>query len=68
MVWINGRAVEAEGKSLGEMVEAVCRQQGVNPEAVVVLLNEEIWSKGRWPDRTLVAGDVVEIVTLMQGG
>jgi len=60
--------VEAEGKSLGEMVEAVCRQQGVNPEAVVVLLNEEIWSKGRWPDRTLVAGDVVEIVTLMQGG
>lgn len=68
MVWINGRAVEAEGRSLGEMVEAVCRQQGVNPEAVVVLLNEEIWSKGRWPDRTLVAGDVVEIVTLMQGG
>lgn len=68
MVWINGRAVEAEGRSLGEMVEAVCRQQGVNPEVVVVLLNEEIWSKGRWPDRTLVAGDVVEIVTLMQGG
>ncbi|AWR86188.1 sulfur carrier protein ThiS [Meiothermus taiwanensis] len=68
MVWINGRAVEAEGKSLGEMVEAVCRQQGVNPEAVVVLLNEEIWGKGRWPDRTLVTGDVVEIVTLMQGG
>ncbi|WP_276955015.1 sulfur carrier protein ThiS [Allomeiothermus silvanus] len=68
MVWINGKAVEAEGKSLGEVVEAVCRQRGVSPEAVAVLLNDEIWGKGRWPDRLLVTGDVVEVVAMMQGG
>ncbi|PZA08132.1 MULTISPECIES: sulfur carrier protein ThiS [unclassified Meiothermus] len=68
MVWINGKAVEAEGKSLGEVVEAVCRQRGISPEAVAVMLNDEVWVKGRWPDRPLVAGDVVEVVAMMQGG
>ncbi|RIH88687.1 sulfur carrier protein ThiS [Calidithermus roseus] len=68
MVWINGKAVEAEGKSLSEVVEAVCGQRGISLEAVAVMLNDEIWVKGRWPARPLAAGDVVEVVAVMQGG
>lgn len=68
MVWINGQAVEAEGKRLSEVVEAVCGQRGISPEAVAVMLNDEIWPKGRWPDRPLAVGDVVEVVAMMQGG
>lgn len=68
MVWINGKAVEAEGKSLSEVVEALCSQRGVSPDSVAVLLNDEIWVKARWPARHLAAGDVVEIVAMMQGG
>jgi sulfur carrier protein len=68
MVWINGQPVEAEGKSLSQVVEELCSQQGISPDAVAVLLNDEIWVKGRWPARPLAAGDVVEIVAMMQGG
>ncbi|RIH88908.1 thiamine biosynthesis protein ThiS [Calidithermus terrae] len=68
MVWINGKAVEAEGRSLREVVEAVCSQRGISPDTVAVMLNDEIWVKGRWPARPLAAGDVVEVVAVIQGG
>lgn len=68
MVWINGQAVEAEGKRLSEVVVGVCSQRGISPEAVAVMLNEEVWARGHWPDRVLSEGDVVEIVAMMQGG
>lgn len=31
MIWINGQAVEAEGKSLSEVVLELCSQQGISP-------------------------------------
>lgn len=68
MVWINGKAVEAEGERLSQAVEALCAQQGIDPQAVAVLLNGEVWTQDRWPERLLTEGDVVEVVTLMQGG
>lgn len=68
MIWINGQAVEAEGKRLSEVVVEVCSQRGISPDTVAVMLNEKVWAKGHWPDRVLSEGDVVEIVAMMQGG
>lgn len=64
MVWINGEPKPLEGKTLREAVEAL----GVELAQVAVLLNEEAFSGLELPERVLKEGDVVEVVTLMQGG
>ncbi|MER3537137.1 MAG: thiamine biosynthesis protein ThiS [Thermus sp.] len=64
MVWLNGEPKPLEGRTLREVVEAL----GVELGRVAVLLNEEAFPGQEVPDRVLKEGDVVEVVTLMQGG
>ncbi|WP_243027011.1 sulfur carrier protein ThiS [Thermus albus] len=64
MVWLNGEAKPLEGKTLREVLEEL----GVEPSRVAVLLNEEAYPGRELPHRVLREGDVVEVVTLMQGG
>jgi sulfur carrier protein len=64
MVWLNGKARPLEGKTLRE----VLGEFGVDPRRVAILLNEEAYPGTNPPERPLEAGDMVEVVTLMQGG
>lgn len=64
MVRINGEEKPWQGKSLEEVLQAL----GVDPRRVAVLLNERAYPGTRLPPRPLEAGDVVEVVALMQGG
>ncbi|WP_436701675.1 sulfur carrier protein ThiS [Nocardioides sp. BYT-33-1] len=38
------------------------------PSGVAVAVNEEVVPRGAWPERRLSDGDVVEVVTAVQGG
>ncbi|MFM9419157.1 sulfur carrier protein ThiS [Thermus sp.] len=64
MVWLNGEAKPLEGKTLREVLE----QLDVDLSRVAVLLNEEAYPGRELPHHVLKEGDVVEVVTLMQGG
>ncbi|TFU14782.1 MULTISPECIES: sulfur carrier protein ThiS [Thermus] len=64
MVWLNGEAKPLEGKTLREVLEEL----DVDLSRVAVLLNEEAYPGRELPHRVLKEGDVVEVVTLMQGG
>lgn len=64
MVWLNGEPRSLEGKTLKEVLEEL----GLEPFRVAVLLNEEAYSGLELPHHVLKEGDVVEVVTLMQGG
>ena len=64
MVWLNGEAKPLEGKTLREVLEEL----DVDLSRVAVLLNEEAYRGRELPHHVLKEGDVVEVVTLMQGG
>lgn len=64
MVWLNGEAKPLEGKTLREVLEEL----EVDLSRVAVLLNEEAYPGRELPYHVLKEGDVVEVVTLMQGG
>ncbi|ETN88980.1 thiamine biosynthesis protein ThiS [Thermus scotoductus] len=64
MVWLNGEAKPLEGKTLREVLEEL----DVDLSRVAVLLNEEAYLGRELPHHVLKEGDVVEVVTLMQGG
>ncbi|WP_117238371.1 sulfur carrier protein ThiS [Thermus sediminis] len=64
MVWLNGEARPLEGRSLRDVLEEL----GVDLERVAVLLNEEAFPGRDLPPYVLKEGDVVEVVSLMQGG
>ncbi|RTH00692.1 thiamine biosynthesis protein ThiS [Thermus scotoductus] len=64
MVWLNGEAKPLEGKTLREVLEEL----DVDLSRVAVLLNEEAYLGWELPHHVLKEGDVVEVVTLMQGG
>jgi thiamine biosynthesis protein ThiS len=40
----------------------------VEPRAAAVMVGEEVYRPGRIPDIALSADDVIEIVSMMQGG
>jgi sulfur carrier protein len=52
----------------GTTVAALVAQAGLTPRHVAVELNLEVVPRAQHPDRTLAAGDQVEIVTLVGGG
>lgn len=64
MVYVNGEPRNAAGKTLAELLAEL----GLRPELVAVLVNEKVYPRGKLPTEPLKEGDVVEIVTLMQGG
>jgi len=40
----------------------------VDARAVAVMVGEEVYRPGRIPDVALAEGDVIEVVSMMQGG
>ena len=44
------------------------QQLGYRPELVVVELNGSILSRSQWPQRIVVDGDQLEVVTIVGGG
>jgi thiazole synthase len=50
--------------TVAELVE----QLGYNPRRIAVEVNRDVVPRGQHPERRLVAGDAVEIVTLVGGG
>lgn len=62
---VNGRPYpHADGLTL----HALLRALKLDARAVTVMVGDDIHRAGRVPDVPLADGDVVEIVTMMQGG
>lgn len=64
MVKINGETVQADGKSVLEMLA----DMGYSEKRVAVELNQEIVPKARYDETFLKDGDSVEIVRFVGGG
>ncbi len=64
MVRVNGEERPWAGRTLREVLALL----GVEGERVAVLLNGEAYPGGELPEYVLEEGDVVEVVTLAQGG
>lgn len=62
----NGEAVAAEALTVADLLE--CRLGEARPQGIAVAVNEEVVPRGDWFSRRLVDGDVVEVVTAVQGG
>jgi thiamine biosynthesis protein ThiS len=52
----------------GLTMHCLLDEMKVDPRLVVVMHGDEIYRAGRIPDAALHEGDVVEIVTMAQGG
>lgn len=52
----------------GLTLHALLRELDIDQRRVVVMHGDDIHRPGRIPDAPLAADDVVEIVTMMQGG
>lgn len=64
MVKVNGRMLDAAGKTVGELVAA----EGYDKKTVAVERNEEIVPKAAYDSTILADGDCVEIVSFVGGG
>ena len=64
MVMINGEAKEIAGKNLLEYL----KENGFNPEQLVVERNFEIISKEQFGSVTIQDEDVIEVVRFVGGG
>lgn len=64
MVMINGEAREIAGKNLLEYL----KENGFNPEQLVVERNFEIISKERFGSVTIQDEDVIEVLRFVGGG
>ncbi len=62
---VNGAPYEHRG---GLTLHALLAELEVDPRLVVVMQGEEIYRPGRIPDAPVEPKDVIEIVTMMQGG
>ena len=64
-MFVNGKPREyREGLTLHGLLADL----QVNQHAVVVMHRDEIYRRGHVPDAPLAERDVIEIVTMMQGG
>lgn len=61
----NGESVAVEA-TVADLLRA--RLGHARPPGVAVAINEEVVPRGEWAARRLAAGDVVEVVTAVQGG
>ena len=52
----------------GLTLHALLAELQVDPRRVVVMHGDDIHRAGRVPDAPVADGDVIEIVTMMQGG
>ncbi|MEM8495316.1 MAG: sulfur carrier protein ThiS, partial [Planctomycetota bacterium] len=63
---VNGKQATFEGEQL--TVAALIDQQGLGDQPVAVEVNCELVPKRDHAEKTLAAGDTVELVTLVGGG
>jgi sulfur carrier protein len=61
----NGEPIRTEARAIADLL---LDRLGARPEGVAVAVNGEVVPRSAWPDRLLVDGDVVEVVTAVQGG
>lgn len=62
---VNGKAVEAEDNTkLSEFISV----RRLQPEMVIVELNEKVVRKDAWEKTLLAEGDCIELVSLVGGG
>ncbi|WP_028654580.1 sulfur carrier protein ThiS [Nocardioides sp. J54] len=65
MITLNGEPVAA----IGSVADLLGRRLGdPAPSGVAVALNGEVLPRAQWPATPLADGDVVEVVTAVQGG
>lgn len=64
-VTVNGHPVPVGAER--PLVDVV-RAAGADPTGIAVALNATVVARSAWPVTTVRAGDVVEIVTAVQGG
>ncbi|HUY93388.1 MAG TPA: sulfur carrier protein ThiS [Pirellulales bacterium] len=62
---VNGEPRQAP---TGTTIAALLAELGVDPRQVAVEVNLELAPRGRHAERTLAAGDRLEVVTLVGGG
>ncbi|GAA3544565.1 sulfur carrier protein ThiS [Nocardioides daeguensis] len=62
----NGETYAAEAVTVAELLER--RLGDARPHGVAVAVNEEVVPRGEWASWRLTDGDVVEVVTAVQGG
>jgi sulfur carrier protein len=62
---VNGKA---RPHRAGLTLHALLAELGVDPRTVVVMHGDAIHRASQIPDTPLAEGDVIEIVTMMQGG
>lgn len=62
---VNGRP---HARTEGLTLHALLRELKLDARTVTVMVGDDIHRAGRIPDVPLADGDVVEIVTMMQGG
>ncbi|WP_243367434.1 sulfur carrier protein ThiS [Fundidesulfovibrio soli] len=62
---INGKESTLEP---GQTVAAWLAARGLDPQAVIVEINEAIVPREQWPDTALKEGDRVEVVSFVGGG
>jgi sulfur carrier protein len=65
MITCNGETV-TDAATVAELLER--RLGDTRPHGVAVAVNEEVVPRGEWASWQLVDGDVVEVVTAVQGG
>ena len=63
---VNGRATTTTAVDL----YSILQQQGLEPErsGIAAAVNGEVVPRSQWPVHELKDGDVVEVITAMQGG
>jgi sulfur carrier protein len=64
VILVNGDAVDGDGRSVAETLDAL----GIISRGVAVAVNGEVVRRGDWHVTSLRDGDVVEIVTAVAGG
>lgn len=62
----NGEPVAADAATVADLLER--RLGDARPHGVAVAVNEEVVPRGAWASYRLADGDVVEVVTAVQGG
>ena len=62
---VNGRT---RAHRAGLTLHALLAELAVDPRTVVVMHGDAIHRAGQIPDTPIADGDVIEIVTMMQGG
>jgi len=62
---VNGREREFRD---GLTLHSLLADLQVDQRKVVVMRGDDVWKRGKVPDVPLAQGDVIEIVTMMQGG